>query len=304
MTNGLPVRFGLKRDATRAIGEARMLTGTLTMEPIADRSPDKDCWMLFKVASYEHVKSLQDGKIYMNSMAYLSSFSGEEKIGLRRDDFEQTYLKLNSGSDGRIVRELAMEINGKETILGPESVMTVNLPEPSQIMIFSMVCLAEAQDELIASKRNGDILLSKRFSEFGTHALKINNITEFTKKISDAISVREDLYNSPTFEGRCGQVEYIDVLSHSGPFGVFRKPVDYAWQREYRVCLGAYATALNSRGALELNIGSIADISIIMTVEQLTMPIAYGRRSYRICPVAGLPVEIHAAGRTYDTSGT
>lgn len=86
-----------------------MLTGTLTMEPIADRSPDKDCWMLFKVASFENVKSLQDGKIYMNSMAYFSSFSGKEKNGLRRDDFEQTYLKLNSGSDGKVVRELAID---------------------------------------------------------------------------------------------------------------------------------------------------------------------------------------------------
>lgn len=64
---------------------------------------------------------------------------------------------------------------------------------------------------------------------------------------------------------------------YNGPLGAFRKPKSYDWQREYRICIGAEKIAQNSKGALELNIGSLEDISTILTIDQLTTPINFKR---------------------------
>lgn len=132
---------------------------------------------------------------------------------------------------------------------------------------------------------------SERFGEFGTHVLRITNLSEFSRRLSQAIAAHPHLYNSPFFEGGYGQVDYVDFSEHRGPIGLFRKPIEYAWQREYRLCFGAEPEALNDRGALELNIGDLSDITEITTVESFTSnPMTLIQRSIRI--IEGKPVQV------------
>ncbi|WP_223886812.1 hypothetical protein, partial [Pseudomonas amygdali] len=113
----------------------------------------------------------------------------------------------------------------------------------------------------------------------------------FPRRLSQAIEAHPHLYNSLFFEGGYGQVDYVDLSEYSGPIGLFRKPIEYAWQREYRLCFGAEPEALNDQGALELNIGDLSDITQITTVESFTSnPMTVTQRNYVI--VEGKPVQI------------
>jgi hypothetical protein len=141
--------------------------------------------------------------------------------------------------------------------------------------------------------QNGSLKFSERFREFGTHVLRITNPSEFFRRFSQVIAAHPYLYGSPFFEGGYGQVDYVDFTHYNGPIGLFRKPVEYAWQREYRLCLGAEAEALNDRGGLELNIGDLSDITQIIPVESFTThPVTIIPRRYKI--VDGKPVQITA----------
>lgn len=59
--------------------------------------PNKQCWMLFKVANLDRLQALQGGLLYMNSVDYFAKLEGEAGAALRRDELENVYLKLSSG---------------------------------------------------------------------------------------------------------------------------------------------------------------------------------------------------------------
>ena len=58
------------------------------------------------------------------------------------------------------------------------------------------------------------------------------------------------------------------MQARNGVVGLFRKDLEYQWQREYRFCIGADYEVLNSDGALELDLGDLSDITSIVPVEQ------------------------------------
>lgn len=269
-----------------------MISGEVQMQAVPDRMPNKQCWMLFKVANLDRLQALQRGLLYMNSVDYFAKLEGEAGAILRRDELENVYLKLSSGTKDGVVRELALQVKGQDKIvLNPESIMTLYLPRPETIMLYCFGSVAAGEDGKIFGVDKGTLQLSERFREFGTHVLLFRNNTEFFRRLSQTITTHPHLYNSSFFEGGYGQVDYVDLNDYSGPIGLFRKPIEYAWQREYRLCFGAEPEALNNRGALELNIGDLSDITQIMTVESFTSkPMTLIQRSYRI--VEGKPVQI------------
>lgn len=203
----------------------------------------------------------------MNSVDFFSGLKGEEATALRRDDLERNYFKFHSQLDGKRVGELFVEIDGKEVSLGPEASMHLELPRPSNIFIFCMAALADGPDGLIHGEQGGAVTLSNRFAEFGDHVLVVKSNLEFSKRLNSAIESNPYLYGSPFFEGGFGQVDYIDMSTHNGVIGLFRKDIQYAWQREYRFCLGCVSEGLNASGALELEIGDLSDITSIVPVE-------------------------------------
>ncbi|GLO24211.1 hypothetical protein PPUJ21368_20390 [Pseudomonas putida] len=205
--------------------------------------------------------------MYMNSVNYFSQMKGEEATALRRDILEKNYLSLKSTLNGKQVGEFFAVIDGKEVSLGSEAVMNVDLPSPSNIFIFCMAALADGLDGRIPGEHAGQVTLSHRFAELGDHVLLIKDHGEFSKRLNAAILAHPYLYSSPFFEGGHGQVDYVDMKNHNGIVGLFRKDIEYAWQREYRICLGCSSEALNADGALELEIGDLSDITDIVPVE-------------------------------------
>ncbi|MCP2052488.1 UNVERIFIED_ORG: hypothetical protein J3D59_002348 [Pseudomonas fluorescens] len=193
----------------------------------------------------------------------------DEKVTtLRKDELEKNYLKLHNQIDGNPIGEFFVEIDGKEHSLGADATMHLDLPRPSNVFIFCMAAIAEGPDGKIPGEESGTVALSSRFAEFGDHVLVVKNNIEFTKRLNAAIASNSYLYSSPFFEGGFGQVDYVDMRSYSGVVGLFRKDLDYQWQREYRFCVGAESEALNAAGALELNLGDLSDITFIVPVEQ------------------------------------
>jgi hypothetical protein len=216
--------------------------------------------------------------MYMNSVQFFSDMVGEASSGLRSDILEKSYLKLPSQVDGRRVGELMLEIEGESIPLGKNATLNVDLPNPSKIFIFCMAALADGLDGRISGEDSGQVELSKRFFEFGDHVLIVRSNSEFSRRLNAAIVERPCFFNSDFFEGGHGQVDYVDMASHAGIVGLFRKDNEYTWQREYRICIGAESQALNANGALEIDLGDISDISQIMPLKDfLASPIKIRR---------------------------
>lgn len=243
-------------------------SGLVKANTFPDRDPNRQCWLLFRAGSRDRLESFQRGKMYMNSVEFFSGMKDEETTALRKDQLERNYLKLHSHLDGNPIGEFFLEIDGKEYSLGPDATMHVELPRPSNIFIFCMASIAEGPDGRVQGEELGAVTLSDRFAEFGDHVLVVNSNVEFAKRLNAAISSNEHFYSSPFFEGGYGQVDYVDMRSYSGVVGLFRKDIEYQWQREYRFCVGAESEALNSTGALELDLGDLTDITFIVPVEQ------------------------------------
>lgn len=243
-------------------------SGLVKANKFSDRDPNRQCWLLFRAGSRSRLESFQSGKMYMNSVEFFSGMKGEETTALRKDQLERNYLKLHSHIDGNKIGEFFLEIDGKEYPLGPDATMHLDLPKPSNVFIFCMAAIADGPDGRVPGEKQGSVTLSDRFAEFGDHVLVINSNVEFAKRLNAAIASNAHLYSSPFFEGGYGQVDYVDMRSYSGVVGLFRKDLEYQWQREFRFCVGAESEALNSVGALELELGDLKDITSIVPVEQ------------------------------------
>lgn len=254
------------------------ISGFISTKAFPDRTPNRQCWLLFRAGSLSRLREFQQGKMYMNSVQYFSEMEDEVSAGLRRDVLEKNYLKLHSKIGEQKIGELLLDINGEEVPLGDDANLYLDLPSPANIFIFCMAALADGPDGKIPGEALGEVELSKRFSEFGDHVLIIKNNVEFSKRLSSAIISHPYLYNSNFFEGGYGLVEYVDMMTHTGITGLFRKDMKYSWQREYRFCLGASSEALNSNGALELNVGNLSDITQIVPMQQfISTPIKLRR---------------------------
>ena len=240
--------------------------GFVNTDALPDRNPNRECWLLFRGGSFSRLSEFQKGKMYMNSVAFFSGMKDENATALRKDVLEKNYFKVHSQIGGKQVGEFFVEVNGEQVSLGPDAVLHVDLPSPANIFIFCMGALADGLDGTIPGEQQGKVTLSDRFVEFGDHVLVVKNNMEFSKRLSAAITSNPNLYSSPFFEGGHGQVDYVDMSSHNGIVGIFRKDLEYSWQREYRFCIGANSEVLNSEGALELDIGDLSDITSIVPV--------------------------------------
>lgn len=259
----------------------------------SDQPPDKTCWLMFKASSPERLQQVQAGLLYMNSLEYFSNFPGEENLPLRKDELESVYGVLGAGPipGGEARFLLRIGDAGEKVDLGPTAVLTAAFPRPRNYMLFCMGALADGPDGSIPGEREGKLYFDERFLSFGSHILLINNAPEFGRRLSTAIARTKGLFHSEYFHEGHGLVQYKDLTNYSGAKGIFVKDSKYSWQREYRIVLGADDYILNSNGGLELQIGSIADISQIVSIQALLdSPISVNRRRFRM--VDGKPQEV------------
>lgn len=237
---------------------------------------------MFKVATYERLVEMQKGLLYMNSLEYFSSLRDEESLALRKDEFERVYGIWRAGPNEKGYSTLSIKIGEREEIdLGPKAVMTASFPHPKNYMLFCMGALADGPDGLIPGELQDKVYFDTRFLQFGSHLLLISNAKEFSRRISEAISRESGVFGAKFFHDGYGLVKYKNLENCSGPIGIYTKDVKYSWQRELRICLGVEDHRLNNRGAYEMQVGDISDISQIIPVQALLdEPLSVKRRAY------------------------
>jgi len=246
-------------------------------------SPNRNAWLLFKVGSLEHLTAMQHGLLYMNSLAYFAKLENELAGGLRGDPLESILGRIYGGPAGKYFHKFTLRIGGgneaKEFDVSNNAVLTVEVPDPPNVMIFCFSALADDETGRIPGESNGELWLDKRLLGFGSHMLLIRNAPALSARITDAISKNPYLYSSKYFQGGYGLVEYVDLEHFSGNIGLFRKDKEYSWQHEFRFCLGVRNEALNPVGAFEFQIGDISDITVLLPLESiLQKPFTIERR--------------------------
>ncbi len=251
--------------------------------PFLAEDPKNDFWLIFKVSSFERLLQMQKGLLYMNSLEYFSTLEDEENIALRVDEKEKVFGTLRAGSNKKGFSTISLKIGDKKEIdLGSEAILTLEFPRPENTMIFCMGALSDDENGHMPGEVDDKIHFDSKFLEFGSHILIITNPMEFGKRISAAIDDNKDLFSSEFFNSGHGLVKYKELEEYSGPIGLFIKDKKYSWQLEYRIAFGAEDHCLNSKGALEFNIGDISDISQITPVQALLdEPISIKRRTYK-----------------------
>lgn len=243
--------------------------------------PRTDFWLLFKVASYDRLVQMQKGLIYMNSLEYFSSLKDEESLALRADELEKVYGILRAGKTPTGHTTLSLKIQDEEIDMGPEAILTAHFPRAKNTMLFCMGALADGEDGLIPGEVDNKIYFDKRFLEFGSHILLINKHSDFSERINKAIKKTSGAFSSKLFHDGYGLVEYKSLENFSGPIGLYIKDSKYSWQMEFRISFGVEDYCLNPKGAFELEIGDISDISNIIPVQALIdEPLCVKRRTF------------------------
>ena len=246
--------------------------------------PDKNVILTFKVGSKSRLEQMRKGLIYRNSLNYFSSIEENTSTSLRHDPLEKAYSRATAGDSEKGYSKLMISVGdtGKNNAidLGENAVLTMEYGEPDNIMIFCMSAFYFSNDGNgeISGEINGALPLDKCFLEFGSHILVIRNISEFSNRLNDAISSNSNVYWSEYLHEMYGLVEYKDLKRYSGHIGLFRKDLEYKWQREFRICFGVHNKGLNKEGAFELNIGDLSDITEIISVQaMLDKPLTFKR---------------------------
>ncbi len=232
--------------------------------------PKTDCWLLFKVSSYERLVQMQKGLLYMNSLDYFSTLKAEEALALRADQLERVYGILRAGKNHKGISTLSIKTDQTEEFdLGPDATVEITVPQPKNTMLFCMGAFADGKDNIIPGEVDGLLHFDKRFLEFGSHLLLITNKSEFARRLNTAASNSDGIFNSDLFQGNHGLVDYKELNEYSGPLGLYIKDKRYEWQVEYRICFGVEKHYLNKSGAFEFNIGDISDISHIISIKDM-----------------------------------
>ncbi|MCW3075106.1 MAG: hypothetical protein JWP69_2175 [Flaviaesturariibacter sp.] len=94
-----------------------------------------------------------------------------------------------------------------------------------------------------------DFAMEGKLKAFGTHFLLIKDVGAFLERVKAGIrALRLDFEH--------GFVEYYDREQFEGTTTLFQKPMEYAYQKEFRFYVYTYATA-----PLVFRIGSLEDIA-------------------------------------------
>jgi hypothetical protein len=251
---------------------------------LQDKPPKTDFWLLFKVSSLNRLKQMQKGLLYMNSLEYFSSLKDEENLALRVDELEKVQGILRAGHTDKGFGKITVNLGDERGYidLGPHAFIKSEFPRPQNTMIFCMGALADGQNGIIPGEVDDTIIFDEKFLEFGSHLLLISKPMEFSNRINKAIENESGVFGSKHFHGSIGLVDYKPMHKYSGPIGIYTKDIAYAWQMEFRLCFGFENHCLNSKGAYELNIGDISDISDIVPVQALIdEPLKIKRRTFQ-----------------------
>jgi hypothetical protein len=226
--------------------------------------------VLMKFGQREHLEALRsDGLLHMNPQAY---FAKIEKDTVRRDPFEGTDRIYPPVDVKRLVIKGPADAAGtiKEIVItsadlaGP---LSVTLTTTHRYNLFCMYGLAAPLAPPFVDERN---------FQFGDSFILILNTQAFLDRACAAIE-------AAGFGREYRFVTHYDPVTHSGETGVFRKPRDFAYQKEFRIAVWPGLIE-----PLQLRIGDLTDItSPILPLAEINQIVDFGEESPQ---ATGIPV--------------
>ncbi|MEJ8802618.1 hypothetical protein [Pontibacter sp. H249] len=193
-----------------------------------------DVCSLIKFGERAHMESFyKQGIMFMNN---LSAFRKIEDGELRGDKHEALYEQKEISN---------IRISLGDSMIGIADRGFFNLwHDNPKGNIFSMYALE-------TSENLEDIMIDNSCKKFGDTCVFILDIIEFINRVDKAAKRNGyDLIYSP--------VEYIDLKKFHGKWSVFKKPIQYSYQSEFR-----FLIRREEPEPLLLNIGSLEDIAAI-----------------------------------------
>lgn len=216
---------------------------------------------VIKFGDYEHMKNLQQkGDIFARPLGYFQDFE-ELDEAMRFDRYEgttelhQPKVLMDRGQsvlvadpEGNIVGDIT------SAIIGPMRMSKGHLKYTPVFCTFSV------HSEVLADYRNGKIttLIDPKVKEFGNYVLIINDYSELIRRIHEFVAelTEREVRVVP------GVVEYVDIDTFHGEYGVFKKPKEYSYQNEMRIVFDGIR--IPNEDAIIARIGDISDISVLM----------------------------------------
>ncbi|MCP3033449.1 hypothetical protein LF817_19165 [Halobacillus sp. A1] len=228
---------------------------------------------VIKFGKYEHMKSLQEGKIFARPLGYFQDMEHKElDKAMRHDQYEGTdelYQPKVLMKKGRSVLVTDPEGNVLEdvtsSIIGP---IKRNYGYSTNKPVF---CMFSIHSELLKAYEKGSIsrLVDPQVKEFGDYVLIITDYEEFIIRVNKLCKK----YSNRNLKAIPGVVEYVDTKNFHGKYGVFKKPHEYAYQNELRIVFNGLSIPSNQSIIAEID--DISDISKLM-------PYNHFRQSYRV----------------------
>lgn len=203
----------------------------------------EDKVLLFKLGKAQDIESFRSGIVHMNTLSY---FQGVEDCELRGDKNENISACIQA-QDAEFFRK---NTDGERVLLGTINDQILTRLAGFNPNVFCMYSfMVSPQKQIIDPKilKFGD-----KFVLFLEPTTFINRINEESKKLG--------------FNLEYQHVEYVHRKTFNGEMGVFRKFETFAYQSEFRIMANA-----NPKGAWQLNIGDISDITEIgeLTIKDL-----------------------------------
>lgn len=209
---------------------------------------------LLKFGKQPHIKSLQEGTIYMNPVNYFEKIEGNKIIGDKEEG-----LSLHLQPDDITVK-IDDHIIDNEDIVSPISVRRYK-DQNANIFCMYAISLKEVVEN------NFEFKLDRRVKQFGDKCLVIMNGEEFVNRIKKA--VKKINSKATWYEKEMGLVEYVERDNFHGQVGVFKKFNEYEYQNEFRIALRVSKELRGEKGEFKLEIGDISDISIICDTDEI-----------------------------------
>lgn len=207
---------------------------------------------LIKFQDRDKIEYLQNGKIYLKSLAYYrqrEKETGDDTVG----DLFEAMIHANNGY--LIVPKLGVCEKLSDTLINTSF---------ENSFVFCMLSLSENAKAFQFSEEQKEKILS-----FGSSALLITNRNEFLHRVAVALD-RDGLKGYHGYINYYDETEdnikyWISILKNGISNVAFWKRKRYAYQQEYRFLIEPPVT---EKDYYELEIGSIADISVVLTAEQ------------------------------------
>jgi hypothetical protein len=200
-----------------------------------------DWAVLLKFGKREHMEALREqGLLHLMPQSYFAKLEGD---GVRSDGFEGTdriylpsdlvQLTIEGPCDDKgTIRKIVIP---SSDLAGPLSITLTTTPR------FNLYCMHGLRRPIER--------IDERNLGFGDSFVLILNTQAFLDR---ALAATRAAHFSMDYRF----VEYCDLSSHSGDWGVFRKPHEFAYQSEFRL-----AVTPGLIEPLQLSLGSLADIT-------------------------------------------